>query len=64
MAASLGYVLWFLRGSAMMATAITQIPSWKLIDPLVILDSRNTTQDSTYEDQDIINSYFENASND
>ncbi|MFO0454650.1 MAG: cadherin-like domain-containing protein, partial [Planctomycetota bacterium] len=64
MAASLGYVLWFLRGSAMMATAITQIPSWKMIDPLVILDSRNTTQDSTYEDQDIINSYFENASND
>lgn len=63
MAASLGYVLWFLRGSAMMATAITQIPAWKMVDPLVILDSMNAGQIETGEDPDTINSYFENNSN-
>ncbi|MFM7562677.1 MAG: hypothetical protein ACKO81_06565, partial [Planctomycetota bacterium] len=63
MAVSLAYVLWFLRGSAMMATAVTQIPAWKMIDPLVILDTRATAQASEGEDQDIVNSYFENNSN-
>jgi hypothetical protein len=63
MAASLGYIIWFLRGSAMMATVITQVPAWKMIDPLVILDSMNAGQTEACEDQDVINSYFENNSN-
>jgi hypothetical protein len=60
MAASLSYIIWFLRGSAMMATMVTQVPSWKMIDPLVILDSMSGESGDSSEDQDIINSYFEN----
>ena len=36
---SLGYILWTLRGGALMAVALTQLPSWRMIDPLPILDS-------------------------
>lgn len=39
LAASLGYVLWFLRGGALLATILTQLPTWKLVDPLVVMDS-------------------------
>jgi hypothetical protein len=60
MAASLGYVLWFLRGSAMMATVVTQMPTWKMVDPLVILDSMSSGAAGDSDDQDAINSYFEN----
>jgi hypothetical protein len=60
MAASLGYVLWFLRGSAMMATVVTQMPTWKMVDPLVILDSKRSRAAGDSDDQDAINPYFEN----
>ena len=36
---SLGYILWTLRGGALMAVALAQLPSWRMIDPLPILDS-------------------------
>ena len=59
MAASLGYVLWFLRGGAMMATVVTQMPTWKMVDPLVILDSMSSGAAGESDDQDAINPYFE-----
>jgi len=36
---SLGYILWTLRGGALMAVAFAQMPSWRMIDPLPVLDS-------------------------
>jgi len=63
MAASLGYVFWFLRGSALMATAVTQLPTWKMIDPLVVLDSLNGEQSGEGKDGDLVNSYFEGQPN-
>ena len=36
---SIGYVLWALRGGALMAFAMSQLPSWQIIDPLLVLDS-------------------------
>ena len=36
---SLGYILWTLRGGALMAVALAQLPSWRMIDPLPVLDS-------------------------
>ena len=59
MAASLGYIIWFLRGSAMMATFITQVPAWKMIDPLVILDSLDGKPTDQPNEDVTINSYFE-----
>jgi hypothetical protein len=62
MAASLGYILWFLRGSAMMATVVTQVPAWKMIDPLVILDSFDREPGSGELEEDPLNSFFERPS--
>jgi hypothetical protein len=58
MAASLGTIFWFLRGGAMMATLITQVPTWKMIDPLVVMDSYSS---GGIEDgqSDEMNSYFD-----
>jgi hypothetical protein len=36
---SVGYVLWTLRGSYLLASLMSSIPAWSLIDPLPILDS-------------------------
>ncbi len=62
MAASLSYVIWFLRGSAMMATMVTQDPAWKMIDPLVILDSVSASTPSSGEEQDTIKLVFREGS--
>jgi hypothetical protein len=44
----------------MMATVVTQMPTWKMVDPLVILDSMSSGAAGDSDDQDAINSYFEN----
>jgi VCBS repeat-containing protein len=36
---ALGYLLWTLRGGALMAVALAQLPSWRMIDPLPVLES-------------------------
>jgi hypothetical protein len=35
---ALGYVLWTLRGGALIAAALTQLPTWAMIDPLPVLE--------------------------
>ncbi|MEZ6095181.1 MAG: cadherin-like domain-containing protein [Pirellulaceae bacterium] len=40
-AAVISYVLWYLRGGVLMATLLSQMPTWRVIDPLPILDSYN-----------------------
>ena len=57
MAASLGTIFWFLRGGAMMATLMTQVPTWKMIDPLVVMDSYSGGMEDGPSDE--MNSYFD-----
>ena len=33
-----GYILWTLRGGALIAAALTQLPTWAMIDPLPVLE--------------------------
>ena len=35
---TIGYILWALRGGALVALALSQLPAWQMIDPLPILD--------------------------
>jgi hypothetical protein len=37
--ASIGYVLWALRGGMFMATMYAGIPSWRMIDPTTLLNA-------------------------
>jgi hypothetical protein len=34
---SVGYVLWLLRGGALLASLLSSLPAWRLIDPLPVL---------------------------
>jgi len=53
---TLGYVFWTLRGSALMALALAQLPSWQMIDPLPVLESY-TSKDGVKK-QDEVDSFF------
>ncbi|MEM7457396.1 MAG: cadherin domain-containing protein, partial [Planctomycetota bacterium] len=37
--ATTGYILWSLRGGVLVAAAMSQMPNWRFIDPLPLLDS-------------------------
>jgi hypothetical protein len=34
---SVGYVLWLLRGGVLLASLLSSIPAWRLVDPLPVL---------------------------
>ncbi|MDE0936799.1 MAG: DUF4347 domain-containing protein [Mariniblastus sp.] len=53
---TLGYVFWTLRGSALMALALAQLPSWQMIDPLPVLESY-TSKDGVKK-QDEVDGFF------
>jgi hypothetical protein len=35
---TVGYVLWTLRGGSLVVGLLAQMPAWRLLDPLVVLD--------------------------
>ena len=53
---TLGIILWTLRGGALMAIAMSQIPSWGMIDPLPVLDSYSN--DRVKKSDDELGNYF------
>ncbi len=55
MAAAVSYLLWYLRGGVLMATFLSQIPTWRMIDPLPVLESFN---DRKREVKDDMQSFF------
>ncbi|MFK7768564.1 MAG: cadherin-like domain-containing protein, partial [Mariniblastus sp.] len=52
---SLGYVLWSLRGGALLAVALSQLPTWSMIDPLPILESYSRKKE---DDETEIGQFF------
>ena len=45
-----GYILWTLRGGVLMAAAMSQLPSWRMVDPLPVLDSYSNVRNESSED--------------
>ena len=41
---TIGFVLWTLRGGALVGLALSQLPTWQMMDPLPILDSYRETE--------------------
>jgi hypothetical protein len=60
---TVGYVVWLLRGGALMSTLLAQLPAWKYMDPMVILAHFDDQEDG--EDlgslQSIVDQDFEDA---
>ena len=53
---TIGYVLWALRGGALVALALSQVPAWQMIDPLPILDGYNN--DKKRGDKEDLEGFF------
>ncbi len=42
---TVGYVLWTLRSGVLLTTMLAQMPAWRLIDPLVVMNAFTDTDD-------------------
>jgi VCBS repeat-containing protein len=54
---TVGYVVWMLRGGMLVTSLLAQMPAWRLIDPLVFLDSL----DKSVEDDESLGSLVEHG---
>jgi hypothetical protein len=55
---TVGYVLWLLRGGALLASLLSSLPAWRLVDPLPVL-SRVDDEEDPDEDEDAFVSFAE-----
>ena len=47
---SVGYVLWTIRGGYLMASMISTLPAWRMIDPLPVLEGSTNIEDDPDDD--------------
>ncbi len=59
MLATTGYILWSLRGGVLIAAAMSQMPNWRFIDPLPVLESYADKREETEETEEDMNQFFE-----
>ncbi len=57
---SVGYVVWLLRGGALLSSVLSSMPAWQLADPLPILAGRRG--DSTADDEDSLEGIIKKGS--
>lgn len=58
---SAGYVMWLLRGGALMSSLIASLPAWHLLDPLPVLRNAGDGEDDDYSGDDEVESVFGGA---
>jgi hypothetical protein len=50
MSLSVGYVVWLLRGGALLSTFLSSLPAWRFIDPLPVLGRMEDGDDDDEDD--------------
>ena len=60
-AMSVGYVMWTLRGSYLVASLLSQLPTWKMLDPLPVLEFVNRGSTVRPEDDESIGELIDRA---
>jgi hypothetical protein len=50
---SIGYVIWLVRGGALLSSLLASMPAWRMIDPLPILDSMGGGDDDNADDDSL-----------
>jgi hypothetical protein len=62
---SVGYVMWTIRGGYLVASALSSIPAWALIDPLPVLEYLEDSEDSEkrqeQDDKESLDSIIDNT---
>jgi hypothetical protein len=54
---TVGYVLWLLRGGALLASLLSSMPAWRLLDPLPVLGRVEDEEAEDDEDDMLISSH-------
>jgi hypothetical protein len=57
---SVGYVLWMIRGGYLLGSVLSQVPAWRIVDPLQILDVLGSDED---DDEESLESIIDGAGN-
>jgi len=50
---SIGYVLWLMRGGALLSSIIASMPAWRSIDPLPVLATLDSADDGQSDDDSL-----------
>jgi parallel beta-helix repeat protein len=50
---SIGYVIWLVRGGALLSSLLASMPAWKMMDPLPILGSMGGSDDADQDDDSL-----------
>jgi hypothetical protein len=50
MSLSVGYVVWLLRGGALLSTFLSSLPAWRFVDPLPVLGNMEDGDDDDGDD--------------
>jgi hypothetical protein len=58
---TVGYVIWMVRGGMLISSLVAQMPAWRLIDPLVVLNRFDELDSSDNEDDESLGSILETA---
>jgi hypothetical protein len=64
MSLSAGYVLWLLRGGALLASLVSSLPAWHLLDPLPVLRNSPDDEDDETEPGDRVERVFDRGRGD
>jgi hypothetical protein len=58
---TVGYVIWMVRGGMLISSLVAQMPAWRLVDPLVVLNRFDELDDSDDENDESLGSILETA---
>jgi hypothetical protein len=56
---SVGYALWLLRGGALLASLLSSLPAWRLLDPLPVLARVDEDENADEGDDDAFEAFLE-----
>ena len=62
MGLSIGYVIWLTRGGLLLASLLSSLPAWRLIDPIAVLAYLGTDDEDDRDDEESLDSLLSRSS--
>jgi hypothetical protein len=62
MGLSIGYVIWLTRGGLLLASLLSSLPAWRLIDPIAVLAYLGEDEEDDREDEESLDSLLSRSS--
>jgi hypothetical protein len=58
---TVGYVMWMIRGGMLLTGLLAQLPTWSVLDPLVVLSCADAADDDSLEDRESLEGLLSNT---